>query len=379
MSKPKKQTSSSKKKTKQKSGTVTTVVSLVIVLAVFGALLLVFHSLNHKKPDENISYPESVQIGTYPQSMVSDEALLGELSRLPLEWRYYDDCYAGGGYYGTMQKTNCMKYADVTYQEKRYRAVMLEQYRPSTTLSPPIAEESRQDDNGFSLNKVYWFLFEPINWLICDTETGFLLMEKILDAMPFNTNVYWIDRNFDKMPNFLYELSANEWVIFPANLYKTSSVRKWLNHSFFPEAFSEEDRKMIKGTWHGTAEPGNRTRYALLSWNRDCVFLPSLKSIATKNKNTNNFSPIWESKVGTAQPTDYALCRGLYAEAGKTQTNAWQWLCTPGDGTADVFSISDGNLLTNVDRQYYYADSLGGIRCAARLRSLKKLVKGDLS
>ena len=47
---------------------------------------------------------EYISFGSYPQSLVSDKGILSGLNKLKLEWNYFDDCFAGEGFYGTMKQ-----------------------------------------------------------------------------------------------------------------------------------------------------------------------------------------------------------------------------------------------------------------------------------
>ncbi len=322
---------------------------------------------------KDIALSGTVLCGSYPQTMVTDEALLAELSAAELCWQYYGDCFSGTDFYATMEPTQCMKYADTEHDGEKYRAVTIERYRPQTSVSPAAAEESLQDDNGFLSGKVYWFRFEPIEWLVLDEKSGFALTKRVLDAMPFNNDVYWIDRNFDGAPDPEKELSCRETFFVPANLYKTSSVRAWLNGRFFADAFSAAERKQIKLSLHGAGEKPLRGRYGLFSLNFDRVFLPSLVSIAyDENTWEGYYSPVCE-EVQRAPVTDYARCRGVFAEESENGYYSWEWLCTPGDACADVISVNTEQRMINVDRQFYYAYTVGGIRCAAYLRRVGAL------
>lgn len=314
-----------------------------------------------------------IRFGAYPQKMVTDQALLSELEGLDLSWRYYDDCYAGTDFYSTMQQTQCMKYADVEYGGEKYRAVMIERYRPQTVISPAVAEESLQDDNGFLLNKTYWFLFEPIVWVVYDGESGFVLTESVLDAMPFNDSVYWIDRNLDGHPHFEKELSGSETFFIPSNLYKTSTLRAWLNGRFFSEAFSTDEQKQVKLSAHRTDEKKGVNKYGLLSLNCDRIFLPSLRYIARDENMWEGYYTAVDTDVQFAPVTDYARCRGAYAEKKEDRFYSWAWLSTPGDACANVISINTDVRLINVDRQFYCSYTVGGIRCAAFLKQISSI------
>ncbi len=350
----------------------------LVFCIVFVFVYIITHNYNDaaKRADSYLSLEEEepIPLGTYPQSLIVDSNLTSRLSQYQLNWKYYNDCYSGKDFYGTMQKTNCMKYADIEYKGNKYRAVMIEQYRPESILSHAIAEESLQDDNGFELNKIYWFLFEPINWYICNLKDGFIISEKVLDATSFHNSLFWIDRNLDKMPDPSTELSASKWLFFPSNIYKTSSIRKWLNTEFCSTAFSKEEQKLLKKRGHITDESKTENKYVLFSLNYDKVFLPALRSISESDGSMKFFTPHWNGKLEFAPVTDYARCRGAFAEAAQDGVYSWQWLCTPGDGSADVISINTGERLINADRQFYFSYSVGGIRCAAYLKQPTELI-----
>ena len=343
-----------------------TVVLLCIVLSPFLVVKSVYRRI-YRQTDffDGAHVSREVQFGTYPQTMVKDAAIIAELTQLKLEWKFYEDCYAGEGFYGTMKQTNCMKYADVELDGYRYRAVLIEKYRPSSVLSPAIAEESWQDENGFLLNKIYWFLFEPIQWIVLNKNSGLIISEKVLDAMPFNDLFYWVDRNFDKAPDIDKEFSSTEYLFTPANLYKSSSLRRWLNNNFFLEAFSIEEQKAINKTGHIVTNiidnSSDHTKYGVLSLNFDKVFLLSLRD-ALIYKNEKD-----EAAVKYVPVTDYARCRGVYTAEYNNQLYTWQWLCSPGDYCGDVISVFLNEGLINCDRQFFYAYALGGIRCMTRL------------
>lgn len=344
----------------------------MILLCVFAVTALPYGCLvflgHHTEKKAAIAYQSRscsgavVSFGSYPQTQVTDKEVLSGLNALTLNWKYYKDCFAGQGYYSTMEQTNCMKYADINYNGNRYRAVMIEQFRPDSILHSAIAEESRQDDNGYLLNTVYWFLFEPIQWIVLDGQSGEIATKYILDAMPFNNSFYWIDRDFDKTPDIERELSSTKYLFTPANLYKTSSIRFWLNHNFTAEAFTTEEKKAIKTNGHFTYESDEKNKYGLLSLNYDRVFLLSFQDVlgyqTSKSETAIQFAPV----------TDYARCRGAFTVLYLNKYFTWHWLCSPGNHCADVISLYINDEKISYDRQFFYAYSLGGVRCATNLK-----------
>ena len=305
---------------------------------------------------------KTVSFGTYPQSLVTDKKTLEMLNALELDWKNFDDCFAGDDYYGTMEQTDCMKYADTEFNGNRYRAVAIEKYRPNSSISPANAEESLQDDNGFELNKTYWFLYEPIDWTLINSSEGLMMSERVLDAMPFNNSFYWIDRDFDKAVFIDKELSSTKYFFTPANLYKTSSVRKWLNNEFYSLSFNSEEQKLVKSSWHLTHESSENRKYGLSAMNHDKVFLLSTSDLLRCPTQYLN------ALVRFVPVTDYARCRGAYSVLRDGNYYTWYWLSTPGDSCADVVSAYFNKDVFNFDRQFFYAYSLGGIRCAACLK-----------
>lgn len=341
---------------------------LIVILSVFLILLVlpvggfsILYSASRQTAERayrDYSYSgERIQFGSYPQSLITDKATLTALEVLPLQWTYYNDCFSGDGYYGTAKQTACMKYADVEYNGCRYRAVTIERYRPESVLDPSFSETSLQDDNGFMTDTVYWFAYEPIKWIVFNEADGMLLSEAVLEAMPFNDNFYWIDRNFSGAPDYRNEFSANAYLFFPSNAYKTSSVRKWLNRDFYTMAFNKEERGHIKQTLHATNETTEKNRYGFASLTLDKVFLLSADEIS-------KYYRLDSVPDQYASPTDYAKCRGAYASADRNGEYSWWWLRTPGDESGDAMSVFIDESVTNTDRQFFYTYIVGGIRCS---------------
>lgn len=183
-----------------------------------------------------------VYFGEYPSLLVSGD-LETELNKLSFEWKSFD-YYCGDGTMGSMKQENYMKYADVTYNGQKYRAVQLIKYRPENTFDEAIIEiNSRRAPwqlvTGYSLNETYWFLYTPLVWRILDPETGFMICENIIDAQPFSNTAYQSGEDYYSDPNYTYY----------ANDYEHSSIREWLNNDengFYNTAFSENEKKMIE-------------------------------------------------------------------------------------------------------------------------------------
>lgn len=345
---------------------------VLILLCVFAVTALPYGCLvflgHHAEKKAAIAYQSRscsgavVSFGSYPQTQVTDKEVLSGLNALTLKWKYYKDCTAGEGYYGTMRQTKSMKYADVMYNGSRYRAVMIEQYRPSSVLDAGVTQTSDQDDNGYSLNTVYWFRFEPIRWYVFDETNGMMLSEKVLDAMPFTDSFYWIDRNFSGGTDYQNEFSSLKYLYLPANLWKTSTVRHWLNHSFVNEAFSRSEKRNLKTTLRLAEGTGEDKRYGLASLTADRAFLLS-------NEELLNYFDDADPPTPGASPTDYAKCRGVFCKETDGTEFSWWWLSSPGNHSGDAVSVSVDKNLFFADGQFFSTYSLGGIRCSIRLSS----------
>lgn len=181
-----------------------------------------------------------VEFGSYPQSKVTDEALIAALNKLELNWQYYE-YYAGTDkdrpyalVDNSAARLDFMKYCDVEYNGEKYRAVLYEKFRPNHTIVYPL------DDNSgsryfFSLNTVYWYKYEPISWKVLDAENGIACATTALDAQPFN-NYYCLYSSFD------YYTTRDG---HPANDYAYCSLRTWLNDDFYNTAFGESEKTEI--------------------------------------------------------------------------------------------------------------------------------------
>lgn len=185
-----------------------------------------------------------VHFGEYPSSLVP-ENVEAELNKLTLEWKYFD-YYSGDGTVGSMTKSSYMKYADVTYNGQKYRAVQIIEYRPEATYKKTAVGEisvngkkPQQAVNTFELNKTYWFIYQPLVWRVLDPEKGLLICENIIDAQPYSNTVYQSGEDYYSDPSFT-KLAYD---------YENSSVRQWLNNDsngFYNVAFTDAEKKLIK-------------------------------------------------------------------------------------------------------------------------------------
>lgn len=170
-----------------------------------------------------------IEIGEYPQTEVTDENLLVELNGLELNWQSYE--------YLNEQKerSDYMKFADVSYDGNKYRAVVFSEYRPDFYF---INGDSVQKQNGYETDQVYWFRYEPLKWKVLDETTGLVQSLLVIDSQAYNDVIYNIEDDFYCDPDCT--ISAYD--------YTSSSLRVWLNRVFYNQAFNEKEKQMIHYT-----------------------------------------------------------------------------------------------------------------------------------
>lgn len=306
---------------------------------------------------------ETISFGSYPQTKVTDESIISNLNSVLAEsdWHSFG-YYLGDGTNGSMSSSDYMKYADVELNGERYRAVTFSSYRPLKTFLAASSDNSFQDENGYSINTVYWFKYEPLKWKIVDDETGLLLCENILDAQSFNNEVYKVavDNDGDSNPDE-YISYSNSSASKYANNYADSSIREWLNDEFKTTAFSEEQMNVIK-----TTTIDNTARASAFSCENtsDSIFMPSYEDVLNSSYGFNSSDGV-KDETRCATGTDYAKCQGLRADIS---TSDWR-LRTAGSGSGfDCRVYDDGEVANNYDDVDY---TNVGIRPALCIKAIK--------
>ncbi len=269
--------------------------------------------------------PEYVTFGSYPQSKVTDEALLRELNALTPEWKSYG-YFSGNGFIGSAKASDDMKYADVTLNGVSYRGVVCSAYRPYCCHIPP---ENTRQESRLALNQVYWFRRDPIRWIVLDRATGLLMSEKVLDSQAFNTLIYTDDPGGrvsmgEGIEKAVYYTDEEKTV--NATDYYYSDIRAWLNGVFLPSAFNEAERERLsKVKIDNSAWNEKETKYPVKTF-EDQVFLLSFKDVTEPRY---GFSAMAESPDPrrAALPTDYALAQGSWAQPDPmNEGTTWWWL-----------------------------------------------------
>ena len=289
--------------------------SIIGVLLVLSLIFSMMYFSPVKPLAAGAATGDIVTYGSYPQSKVTDTDLITALNSQ------------------TLQADNT-----VTYDGAKYLRVFFTVYNAYWGGTTTGTGSTYQDNNGYYINTVYWFKFEPLRWLVLSNTGGELLLvsEKILEARQYNQS--W---------------SAVTW--------ETCSLRTWLNNTFYNNAFSPDEQTNVatsavvnaNNPWNGT-NGGNSTN--------DKVFLLSHAEVMD---NANGFSS--SSNADTARRskgTDFAKSCGLYVPPGSEflGMSAW-WLRSPGNDTQSAGTVDSGGGISydSVDTAYE------GVRPAIRI------------
>ena len=277
---------------------------------------------------------DTYTFGTYPQSKVTDSALLTSLNSASgtLPTSANSQAWTSYGYYiSGSSATSYMWYIDLVNGSDEYRGVYFTSYRPySTSTTSPFAN-SYQDDNGYSTSNVYWFKYEPITWRVLDVQAGkaFLMANLVLDSQDYH-----------------YSTSARTigGSTVYSNNYKESHIRSWLNDNFYNTAFNTEEKARIQTTTvdNSVASTGYFINPYAFANTIDKVFL---LSYAEATNAAYGFSANASRQLA---PSAYAKAQGVYTNTNGF--NSW-WLRSPRNsidyGTRYV--SSDGNFVNGID------------------------------
>ncbi len=221
------------------------------ILCMVLAMVLLFSATSlasYAAVPKKVSFWDVVELGSYPQSQVKDSTLISELDKVNKNWISYG-YYSGNGEYGSMVQGDWMKHADFTYNGSKYRAVTFSKYRPdATTKANPIESKADQFKNGYKINEIYYFLYEPLKWRALKTQSNNvqLICDSIVDNQAFNNEVYELKNN-----GYLYYYNRHITEFsqdnnkYLAYIYKNSSLQKWLKKDFYNLAFNTNEKSKI--------------------------------------------------------------------------------------------------------------------------------------
>ncbi len=262
----------------------------------------------------------TLTFGSYPQSKVEDPALQSMLNATIQNKTPTADEFNGWTdyeYYWAGSIKSFMWYIDVNYKNAKYRGVYFDEYRPDRASDEGDRDWSIQPENGYDINIVYWFKWEPITWRILSNDGGKAL---IMSDMILDSQQYYHSNDEDRF------IEVEPYFIQPNN-YKESEIRAWLNDNFYNTAFDNLCKEYVvcsevDNSAETTAKSTNQ--YVCENTN-DNVFLLSYKDVKDVSYGFDSGSGACEARM--RKNSDYALCQGALQEDGY---GIW-WLRSPYD------------------------------------------------
>ena len=268
---------------------------------------------------------KKITFGSYPQTKVTDEALVTTLNTKAgtLPTAENKQAWTSYGYYGYM--TDYMWYIDVTEGREKYRGVYFTSYRMYRPDDPDATYYTFQDDNGYTTSTVYWFKYEPISWTILSENTtdgtALIFCDMIIDSQAYQ-DIYQHGNHILAYYNTSTGVPSGTF----ASNYAYSTIRKWLNETFYNTTFNELQKKLIVTTTvdnsaESTGYTGNS--YACDD-TQDKIFLLSYEEVTNEDYSLNT------STARQKKTTDYAQAQGVYTYSGGSYDgNGDWWLRSP--------------------------------------------------
>lgn len=279
----------------------------------------------------------TIYFGQYPQSDVTDDAIASMLKMfIPAPTETDNNVWTSYDYYIDGSVSNFMWYVDIDFNEGefaqikdalgvdgKYRGVYFTSYRPYYVGNSSSADYSYQDDNGYYTSKVYWFKYEPIKWQILEENSGkaLLLADIAIDSQEFYTD------DFSR--------TVNGETVYPNN-YAYSTIRSWLNETFYNTAFNDHQKRLIEATTidNSASSTGYTPNKYACENTSDNVFLLSYNEAITY---------LTKDTARIRKSTDYAKSQGCFINTTNGYEETWWWLRSPfNDATNCVQDISLG-------------------------------------
>lgn len=266
--------------------------------------------VNENELTEPVSYKtgDIIEFGSYPQSKVTDEGLIESLNSVVTESDWVE--------FGSIEKGNLMKYADIQYKEEKYRALYFTEYKHEFSKYPDAngneSTKNYQEINGYYVDTVYWFKFDTLRWEVLDTESGLAVCENIIDAQAFNDTVYAHDDKYYGDTEFSYF----------ANNYAESSLREWLNSRFYTTAFNDDEKKSLKQSSLNNKNSSSETEYDCDN-TMDNVFILSVHDLSDVSYGFNSDFYFADQKRKNISISDYAYSQGCYPDSDISKNYWW--------------------------------------------------------
>ena len=263
-----------------------------------------------------------IEFGSYPQSEVTDSNLISKIESAGANISWIDyNYYAGTGKSedGNMKSVkDMMLYKDITYGGNKYRAVKINQYRPSKTGDTIPPKIKYQYLNGYHTGNTYYFKYEPLIWRVLDPSEGYVMCNQIIDSQAYQDYIYYNDgKYYNSMDCTNY---ASDWT--------TSSLRGWLNENFYNTSFTDNQKAQILTTHNENKCKGYYSTYNSAD-TYDKIFPITYFDARNSEYGYASGRRVYDT-ARKLYGTDYALCQGLEVETEPVGdgTSPW-WLRTP--------------------------------------------------
>ncbi len=234
----------------------------------------------------------TIEFGSYPQSVVSDETLKADLSSLEN---------------GTISGTVLEYDSDGDKIAEKY-------------LCKETQKQVKADDGTKIEVGINYFRFEPIEWRILSQDSACysVVSDRVLDAQYWNRN----ESIYEDPETFIKETVTNN--------YELSEIRKRLNEDFLNVAFTDEERNKIKTTFVDNSVDSTlseKNKYVCDNTN-DKIYLLSRKEAVSY---PFSFDVDGFDKNKITKATDYAKALGVEGMSSTSETYgdcSW-WLRSP--------------------------------------------------
>ena len=203
-----------------KTAAVSSVVVFIVgfVLAVLGAFLPV--TVRAEGKTTYTRQGDTVWFGSYPQSKATDEEL-ASMSATPDENGFY-----------TSGKD---KFVKVSSADPKFHSETADtDYIPFDDGSQPV------------VGATYYFKMEPVEWKVMVDDANANAV-KLVSKKYLDTHVWLSTENVQEITHgrTYYNVADGVPAETPANGWRYSEMRAWLNDGFYNEAFTEEEQKSI--------------------------------------------------------------------------------------------------------------------------------------
>ncbi len=274
-----------------------------------------------------------IYFGHWPQTLERDEnviAKLNEMAGKPPLPRDKDNPFNWESHEGTAY----MWQKIVIYNGTKYLGVQMNEYRANGIY----ALYDKITKNGYYRLNVYWFKYEPIKWRILTTSgnSAYIMSNIALDFFSMQPErkgenrdgLYASYNNSAGVPDGTY---ANNW--------EYSFIRRWLNETFYHEAFNDLQKEIIKTTrldnsarscnpndnskYYGYGENAGKNKYAdQCKDTDDKIFLLSLRDVTTMAYGFKK-DVLAEDPARNLKASDFAKFHGV--SMGYTQKDYVTW------------------------------------------------------